>query len=301
MGSVALPVVTVDGGLAAYMREIGKFPMLTVREECELAQRLRDFGDTEAAHRLVTSHLRLVARIAMGYRHYGLAIADLISEGNIGLMRAVRKFDPERGVRLATYAMWWIKASITEYVLASWSLVKTGTAVAQKKLFFRLRRIKSQMGLYGEGEMAPDDVRRIAVALDVPENDVVDMNRRLAGPDKSLNAPLTEDGSVERQDMLVDEAEDQETVYGEREESALRRRLLLQSMESLNPRERRIIEARQLSNTPMTLEELGRDFGISRERARQIETAAMAKLTSAVKSRWVALNAPLALPARSPA
>ena len=298
MSVARMPVVTVDGGLAAYMREIGKFPVLTLTEEYELAQRWREEGDTQAAHRLVTSHLRLVAKIAMGYRHYGLAVADLISEGNIGLMRAVRKFEPERGVRLATYAMWWIKASITEYILASWSLVKTGTVLAQKKLFFRLRRIKAQMGLYGEGDMPADDVRRIAHALKTQEADVVDMNRRLAGPDKSLNAPLSEDNPTERQDVLVDEAPDQETVYGEREELTLRRRALRQAVETLNPRERRIIQARQLASSPMTLEDLGHEFGVSRERVRQIEAVALAKLSAAVKSGWAALNAPLALPKR---
>lgn len=295
MSIATLPTVAVESGLTAYMREIAKFPVLTIKEEVELAGRWREQGDAEAAHRMVTSHLRLVAKIAMGYRHYGLAVADLISEGNIGLMRAVRKFEPERGVRLATYAMWWIKAAITEYILASWSLVRTGSAMAQKKLFFKLRRIKAQMGFYGEGDLDSDDARRIASALKVSASDVVDMNRRLAAPDASLNTPLSEDSTLERQDLLVDEAPNQETVYGDQEDAALRHRLLDQAMETLSPRERQIIKARQLATSPVTLDDLGRDLGVSRERVRQIEAAAMTKLKTAVTSRWAALNAPPAL------
>ncbi|MFN3076477.1 MAG: RNA polymerase sigma factor RpoH [Alphaproteobacteria bacterium] len=286
----SLPALAADGGMVAYLAEIKKFPMLGVEEEYMLAQRWHDYGDTEAAHKLVTSHLRLVAKIAFGYRNYGLAISDLISEGNVGLMRAVKKFEPERGVRLATYAMWWIKASITEYILASWSLVKTGTVAAQKKLFFNLRRIKARMGLYGDGDMSTDQVRAIATELSVGEGEVVEMNRRLASRDSSLNAPLVEDGQVERQDVLEDESPNQETVYAEREESEIKRRVLRQAMAGLNERERHIVLSRHLSATPLTLDDLGRHYGVSRERVRQIEAGAMAKLTKAVKTAWGSLG-----------
>lgn len=287
-----VPVVTVDGGVAAYMRQIKKFPVLDVDEEYMLAKRWHEYQDPKAAHRLVTSHLRLVAKIAMGYRHYGLAIGDLISEGNVGLMRAVKKFEPERGVRLSTYAMWWIKASITEFILASWSLVKTGTVAAQKKLFFGLRRIKANMNLYHEGDLAAEDVQRIATALKVSEDEVVAMNRRLAAPDSSLNSPVADDTTVERQDLLVDQGPNPETVLAESQEAELRRRLLREAMGTLNARERHIIETRQLSTTPLTLDDLGHHYGVSRERIRQIEAGAMAKLTAAVKAAWKAIDAP---------
>ncbi|MBF0563297.1 MAG: RNA polymerase sigma factor RpoH [Alphaproteobacteria bacterium] len=290
MNVSAITVPAVDNGIAAYMREIKKFPILDAEEEYMLAQRWQAYGDTDAAHRMVTSHLRLVAKIAMGYRNYGLAIADLISEGNMGLMRAVKKFEPERGVRLATYAMWWIKAAITEFILASWSLVKTGTVAAQKKLFFRLRRIKAQMGIYGEGDMSPEQVRHVANELSVNDKDVVDMNQRLSARDASLNALVAEDSLVERQDLLVDEAPNQEARYAEVEETNLKRRLLRKAMEILNDRERHIVTARTLTSTPVTLEDLGRHYGVSRERVRQIEASAMAKLTQAVRSMWQSLE-----------
>jgi RNA polymerase sigma-32 factor len=258
--------------------------MLEADEEFMLAKRWREHGDTDAAHRLVTSHLRLVAKIAMGYRGYGLPLGELISEGNVGMMQAVRRFDPDRGFRLATYAMWWIRASIQEYILHSWSLVKMGTTAAQKKLFFNLRKIKGQLQEIEEGDLSPESVKEIAKRLAVPEEDVVSMNRRLAAPDHSLNAPLRVDSEGEWQDWLVDESDSQETVLADREEFANRHELLLGAMKNLNKRERHILTERRLKDNPATLEDLSREYGISRERVRQIEVRAFEKLQRAVKN-----------------
>ena len=277
-----VPVLASESGLAAYMSEIKKFPMLEVTEEYMLAKRFAEHGDTVAAHKLVTSHLRLVAKIAMGYRFYGLPVSDLISEGNLGLMRAVKKFDPERGFRLATYAMWWIKAAINEFVLNSWSLVKVGTVAAQKKLFFNLRKIKAKLGLYEDGDIPLEHARTIAKRLSVTTEEVVDMNRRLSRSDASLNAPVAEDGDLQRQDLLVDDSPDQEQVLGDSQERTLGLKLLNQALTTLTPRERRIIQERRLVDNPRTLEEIGEEYGISRERVRQIENRAFAKLQSEV-------------------
>jgi RNA polymerase sigma-32 factor len=285
-----LPAVSDEGGLSRYLTEIKRFPMLTVEEEYSLATRLRDEGDREAAHKMVTSHLRLVAKIAMGYRHYGLPVADLVAEGNLGLMKAVKKFEPERGFRLATYAMWWIKASINEYILNSWSLVKVGTVAAQKKLFFNLRRLKAKLGVYEEGDLSPEIVTKIATELKVSENDVIMMNRRLAGPDASLNVPVGEDQSMDRVDLLVDDGSNQEDLYAAHEETNLGNQLLKDALETLSERERHIITARRLSSDPVTLEELGGEYGVSRERVRQIENRAFEKLQTAVKKAARALN-----------
>ncbi|WP_413205944.1 RNA polymerase sigma factor RpoH [Rhodospirillum sp. A1_3_36] len=285
-----LPAVSDEGGLSRYLTEIKRFPMLTVEEEYSLATRLRDEGDREAAHKMVTSHLRLVAKIAMGYRHYGLPVADLVAEGNLGLMKAVKKFEPERGFRLATYAMWWIKASINEYILNSWSLVKVGTVAAQKKLFFNLRRLKAKLGVYEEGDLSPEIVSKIATELKVSENDVIMMNRRLAGPDASLNVPVGEDQSMDRVDLLVDDGSNQEDLYAANEETNLGNQLLKDALETLSERERHIIMARRLSSEPVTLEELGGEYGVSRERVRQIENRAFEKLQTAVKKAARALN-----------
>ena len=278
-----LPSIASDGSLSRYLREIRKFPMLEPEEEYVLAKRWREHEDTEAAHRLVTSHLRLVAKIAMGYRGYGLPIGEVIAEGNVGLMQAVKRFDPERGFRLATYAMWWIRASIQEYVLHSWSLVKMGTTAAQKKLFFNLRKLKGQLNALEEGDLSPENVKTIADKLSVSEKEVVSMNRRMAAPDNSLNAPLRQDGEGEWQDWLVDESPDQETIYGEREELEQRRAFLVDAMAGLNERERHILERRRLSEEPTTLEELSKAYGISRERVRQIEVRAFEKLRKAAR------------------
>ena len=248
-----------------------------------LAKRWREHGDTEAAHRLVTSHLRLVAKIAMGYRGYGLPLAEIISEGNVGLMQAVKRFDPDRGFRLATYAMWWVRAAIHEYILHSWSLVKMGTTAAQKKLFFNLRRMKSQLKAIEEGDLRPEHVTKIATELNVSEDDVVSMNRRLAAPDHSLNAPLRIDGDGEWQDWLVDERPDQEVELGERQELKGRQVMLSKAMTSLNARERRILTERRLKDDPATLEDLSSEFGISRERVRQIEVRAFEKLQKSMR------------------
>src|SRR6184192_2394403 len=254
----ALPSsLTPEGNLSRYLQEIRKFPLLEPQEEFMLAKAWREHGDSKAAHKLVTSHLRLVAKIAMGYRGYGLPVAELISEGNVGMMQAVKRFDPDRGFRLATYAMWWIRASIQEYILHSWSLVKMGTTAAQKKLFFNLRKIKGQLQAIEEGDLAPETVTKIATELSVPEADVVSMNRRLAAPDHSLNAPLRQDGEGEWQDWLVDESESQETRLGERQELGLRRDLLEKAMAHLNDRERHILTERRLRENPTTLEECG--------------------------------------------
>jgi RNA polymerase sigma-32 factor len=279
-----LPTIARDGSLAHYLQEIRKFPMLDPGEEYMLAKRWHEHDDPEAAHRLVTSHLRLVAKIAMGYRGYGLPLAELISEGNVGMMQAVKKFDPDRGFRLATYAMWWIRAAIQEYVLHSWSLVKMGTTAAQKKLFFNLRRLKGQLQAIDEGDLSPENVKKIAKELEVPEADVVSMNRRLASADHSLNAPLRAEGEGEWQDWLVDETDDQETRLGERQELGLRRDLLRDALSHLNERERDILAARRLSDNPATLEDLSQRYGISRERVRQIEVRAFDKLQRTIKS-----------------
>jgi RNA polymerase sigma-32 factor len=285
MASAALPMLSSEGGLARYLDEIKRFPMLEPQEEFMLAKRWREHGDREAAHRLVTSHLRLVAKIAMGYRGYGLPMSEVVSEGNVGLMQAVKRFEPERGFRLATYAMWWIKASIQEYILRSWSLVKMGTTANQKKLFFNLRRAKSRISALDDGDLRPDQVKQIATKLGVTEQDVVDMNRRLGG-DASLNAPLREQGEGEWQDWLVDEETDQEHKLVETEEASNRHEALVDALSVLNPRERRIFEARRLADEPMTLEDLSAEFGVSRERVRQIEVRAFEKVQNAVKSAY---------------
>ncbi|OAN43059.1 RNA polymerase subunit sigma-70 [Paramagnetospirillum marisnigri] len=286
MSAAALPVLGGDDGLTKYLRDIRAFPILDIEEEFMLARRWIEYQDTEAAHKLVTSHLRLVAKIAIGYRHYGLPVADLISEGNIGLMRAVKKFDPERGFRLATYAMWWIKASLNEFVLNSWSMVKIGTLAAQKKLFFNLRRIKSRLRLLDSGDLAPADVTTIARELHVEESDVVAMNRRMAGRDASLNLRVGE-GGTEIQDLLPDDADSQEAVYARREELHKGRGLIAKAMESLTEREREIFMERRLRDTPPTLEELGERYGVSRERIRQIEVKAFDKVRDLVQAGFV--------------
>jgi RNA polymerase sigma-32 factor len=282
--SPALPSIAADGNLSRYLQEIRKFPLLQPEEEYMLAKRWREHDDPDAAHRLVTSHLRLVAKIAMGYRGYGLPLSELISEGNVGMMQAVKRFDPDRGFRLATYAMWWIRASIQEYILHSWSLVKIGTTAAQKKLFFNLRRIKGQIQAIEEGDLTPEHVAKIATELDVPEEDVVNMNRRLAAPDHSLNAPLRIDGEGEWQDWLVDEEESAETHLSERQQLGLRRDLLANAMSHLTERERDILAARRLRDVPVTLEDLSQKYGISRERVRQIEVRSFEKLQRAIKT-----------------
>lgn len=277
--TLTLPAVPLEGGLQRYFREIWKFPVLEDTEEFMLAQRWRQHGDSEAAHKLVTSHLRLVAKIAMGYRGYGLPVSDLVSEGNIGLMKAVKKFEPERGFRLSTYAMWWIRASITEYILRSWSMVKMGTVSAQKKLFFSLRGIKNRLRIVDSGELSPEQTKQLAEALHVPEADVVSMNRRLAARDVSLNAPVGDDeGAAQFQDMLVDDRADPETLVGEREESGVRGALLSAALSKLPQREREILIERRLKDEPATLEDLGKTYGISRERVRQLEVRAFGKL-----------------------
>ena len=280
----AVPTLDAESNLSRFLQEIRKFPMLEQEEEYMLAKSWREHDDTAAAHRLVTSHLRLVARIAMGYRGYGLPLAELISEGNVGMMQAVKRFDPDRGFRLATYAMWWIRAAIQEYILHSWSLVKMGTTAAQKKLFFNLRKLKGQMQAIEEGDLAPEQVQKIAQTLAVPEDDVVQMNRRLAAPDHSLNAPLRIDGDGEWQDWLVDETDDQETTLAESEELRKRRALLTAAMQTLNERERHILQERRLRDDPTTLEDLSQEYGISRERVRQIEVRAFEKLQKAIRN-----------------
>ncbi len=279
-----LPTVPLEGsGLSRYLDEIRRFPMLEPQQEYVLAKSWRDHGDVDAAHQLVTSHLRLVAKIAMGYRGYGLPMNEIISEGNVGLMQAVKRFDPERGFRLATYAMWWIRAAIQEYILHSWSLVKMGTTAAQKKLFFNLRRLKSQMQEIDEGDLGPEAVKKIADHLQVSEDDVISMNRRLTGPDHSLNAALRSDGESEWQDWLVDDRTTQEHNLLESDELDYRRDLLERAMGVLNDRERHIITERRLKEEPLTLEELSQHYGVSRERVRQIEVRAFDKLQKAIK------------------
>jgi len=281
--SLALDI-SPEGNLSRYLRQIHKYPMLDVEEERKLAKRWLKRKDRKAAHKLVTSHLRLVAKIAMGYRGYGLPLADLISEGNVGMMQAIKRFDPDRGFRLATYAMWWIRAAIQEYILHSWSLVKMGTTVAQKKLFFNLRKLKGQLQAISDGDMAPETVTRIAHQLKVPQEDVVNMNRRLAAQDHSLNAPLRDEGEDQYQDRLVDETESQETTLVQADELAHRRRLLADAMTGLNDRERDILVERRLKDTLATLEDLSQRFGISRERVRQIEFRAFGKIKKSVKN-----------------
>ncbi|MGB9369716.1 MAG: RNA polymerase sigma factor RpoH [Xanthobacteraceae bacterium] len=290
--ATALPIISAESGLSRYLEEIRRFPMLEPQEEYMLAKSWREHGDRDAAHRLVTSHLRLVAKIAMGYRGYGLPISEVISEGNVGLMQAVKRFEPEKGFRLATYAMWWIKASIQEYILRSWSLVKMGTTANQKKLFFNLRKAKSKISALDEGDMRPDQVKLIAKRLGVPEQDVIDMNRRLSG-DASLNAPIREDGDAgEWQDWLVDDSVSQESRLVAEEQADNRHKALRDAMSVLNDRERRIFEARRLAEDPITLEELAEEFGVSRERVRQIEVRAFEKVQKAVKNRVAAMESP---------
>ena len=289
--------VTAESGLTRYIEEIRRVPMLESHEEYMLAKRWREHGDLEAVHKLVNSHLRLVARIAKGYRGYGLPISELISEGNVGLMQAVKRFEPEKGFRLATYAMWWIKAAIQEYILRSWSLVKMGTTVNQKKLFFNLRKAKSKISVLDEGDLRPDQVKLIARRLGVTEQDVVNMNRRLGG-DVSLDAPIREDGnSSEWQDWLVDEHLDQETTLAASEEFGGRRKALASALSVLNDRERRIFEARRLAEEPITLQELADEFGVSRERVRQIGVCAFEKVQKSVKNRVALMETPAPLPA----
>ena len=271
-------------GLTRYFTEIRKFPMLEPKEEYTLGKAWREDGDREAAHKLITSHLRLVAKIAMGYRGYGLPITEVISEGNVGLMQAVKRFEPERGFRLATYAMWWIRASIQEYILRSWSLVKLGTTASQKKLFFNLRKIKGQISALEEGDLRHDQVTEIATRLKVSEDDVISMNRRLGG-DASLNSPIRADAEGEWQDWLVDESTDQESELGDHQEFENRRAMLGDAIKTLNDRERRIFEARRLSDSPLTLEQLSEEFGVSRERIRQIEVRAFEKVQKAVRKQ----------------
>jgi RNA polymerase sigma-32 factor len=282
--TMKMPMLPDEGSLSRYLSEIRKFPMLEPAEEFMLAKAWREHGDSEAAHRLVTSHLRLVAKIAMGYRGYGLPVSELISEGNVGMMQAVKRFEPDKGFRLATYAMWWIRAAIQEYILRSWSLVKMGTTAAQKKLFFNLRRLKGKLQALEEGDLHPDTVKVIAHKLAVPEADVVSMNRRLAAPDHSLNAPLRIDGDGEWQDWLVDDSPSQETVLADREEMTIRRSLLTQAMGGLTDRERDILKRRRLEEEPVTLEDLSQEYGISRERVRQIEVRAFEKLQKAMRN-----------------
>jgi RNA polymerase sigma-32 factor len=282
--SAALPVVSGERGLARYLNQIRRFPMLEPEEEYMLAKRWREHQDPEAARKLVTSHLRLVAKIAMGYRGYGLPISEVVSEGNVGLMQAVKRFEPDKGFRLATYAMWWIRAAIQEYILRSWSLVKMGTTANQKKLFFNLRRAKSQISALDEGDLRPDQVKTIARRLGVAEQDVVDMNRRMGG-DASLNSRLRDQTEGEWQDWLVDDSASQESTLVDREEAGNRHDALHEALEVLNPRERRIFEARRLADDPVTLEALSSEFGISRERVRQIEVRAFEKVQSAVRDR----------------
>ena len=294
--TAALPILTAEAGLTHYLEEIRRFPMLERQEEYMLAKRWREHGDRDAAHKLVTSHLRLVTKIARNYRGYGLPIAEAISEGNVGLMQAVERFEPEKGFRLATYAMWWIKAAIQEYILRSWSLVKMGTTANQKKLFFNLRKAQSKISILDDGDMRLDQVKIIARRIGVTETDVIDMSRRLGG-DVSLNAPIREDGdSGEWQDWLVDESPDQETTLAASEEFDNRRKTLSDALTVLNARERRIFETRRLADDPITLEDLAEEFGVSRERVRQIEVSAFEKVQKAVKNRVATMESPAPLP-----
>ncbi len=277
-----LPILSSEGNLAIYLQEIKKFPILTAEEEYMLAKRYKEHGDTEAAHKLVTSHLRLVAKIAMGFRGYGLPVTDLISEGNVGIMQAVKKFDPERGFRLATYAMWWIRAQIQEYVLHSWSLVKIGTTAAQKKLFFNLKKLKNQLSSIDSGDLSPDNAREIATRLNVKETEVLDMNNRLFSGDQSLNIQVGNEGDAEWQDMLVDSRDTQDNILANKNELNFRKKIFEQALEILNDREKEIISLRKLQDKPVKLEELSKKFNISRERVRQIEEKAFEKLQKQV-------------------
>jgi RNA polymerase sigma-32 factor len=285
MSSTSLPVLTPEGGLSRYLQEIRKFPMLEASEEYMLAKAWKDHEDTDAAHQMVTSHLRLVAKIAMGYRGYGLPVAELISEGNVGMMQAVKRFEPEKGFRLSTYAMWWIRAAIQEYILRTWSLVKMGTTAAQKKLFFNLRKIKGQIEAIDEGDMTAEQVKTISTKLSVSEEEVINMNRRLTAPDHSLNAPMRAESEGEWMDWLEDESPNQETTFAENEELQSRRVMLGQAMECLNEREQHILTERRLKDEPQTLEDLSQHYSISRERVRQIEVRAFEKLQRAMKAK----------------
>jgi RNA polymerase sigma-32 factor len=284
MSSRGLPVLSGEAGLSRYLTEIRKFPLLTPENEYMYAKAWKEHEDPEAARQLVTSHLRLVAKIAMGYRGYGLPVSEIVSEGNVGLMQAVKRFDPDKGFRLATYAMWWIRASIQEYVLRSWSMVKMGTTAAQKKLFFNLRKAKSNIGAIEEGDLTPEHTEKLADQLGVSETEVTEMNRRLSGPDASLNAPLRSESESEWQDWLADDTADQETRLAEREEMGDRHDLLVHALDELTERERDIIQARRLQEDPATLEELSQKYGVSRERVRQIEVRAFEKLQKAMKT-----------------
>ncbi|MEI7789626.1 MAG: RNA polymerase sigma factor RpoH [Alphaproteobacteria bacterium] len=294
MSGRGLPALSGEAGLSRYLTEIRKFPLLTPEDEYMFAKRWKEHEDPEAARRLVTSHLRLVAKIAMGYRGYGLPVSEIVSEGNVGLMQAVKRFDPDRGFRLATYAMWWIRASIQEYVLRSWSMVKMGTTAAQKKLFFNLRKAKNNIGAIEEGDLTPEHLATLSDQLGVTATEVTDMNRRLSGGDASLNAPLRSDGESEWQDWLADDTADQETRLAEREEMGNRHALLTGAMKDLTDRERDIIQARRLQDEPATLEELSQKYGVSRERVRQIEVRAFEKLQRGMKAAMntAALPAP---------
>ncbi len=293
-----LPVLSGESGLARYMQEIRKFPVLEADQEYMLAKRWQEHADLQAAQQLVTSHLRLVAKVASGYRGYGLPLSELISEGNIGMMQAVKKFEPDRGFRLATYAIWWIRASIQEYILHSWSLVKIGTTAAQKKLFFNLRKVKNKLQLMEDGDMAPDNVAEIAKQLQVSNQEVIDMNRRLSHGDFSLNATVKDDGEGEWQDWLVDSSASQETTLGERQETQQRRHLVSAAFQLLKPREREILIERRLKDEPATLDDLSQKYGISRERVRQIEGRAFEKIQKSIQSQVHSSNlAPKQLPA----
>ncbi len=285
-----IPSISNEGNLSSYMEQIKKFPLLEAKEEYMLAKAWKNQGDVKAAHKLVTSHLRLVAKIASGYRGYGLPLSDLISEGNIGMMHAVKRFEPEKGFRLATYAMWWIKASIQEYILRSWSLVKIGTTAAQKKLFFNLKKIKSKISAIEDGDLTPDQVDKIATELSVPHKEVISMNRRISGSDYSLNSPVTDDNSGEWQDWLEDDTQNQEASFADTEEYLIKKNILSDSLEYLNERERDIISERQLSENPLTLEELSHRYGVSRERIRQIEAKAFEKLQSKMTEKAKDIN-----------
>ena len=285
-----IPTISNDGNLSFYMEQIKKFPLLEAKEEYMLAKAWKNQGDVKAAHKLVTSHLRLVAKIASGYRGYGLPLSDLISEGNIGMMHAVKRFEPEKGFRLATYAMWWIKASIQEYILRSWSLVKIGTTAAQKKLFFNLKKIKSKISAIEDGDLTPDQVDKIATELSVPHKEVISMNRRISGSDYSLNSPVTDDGNGEWQDWLEDESQNQEVSFADTEEYLIKKNILSESLEYLNERERDILSERQLSENPLTLEDLSNRYGVSRERIRQIEAKAFEKLQIKMTEKAKGIN-----------
>ena len=285
-----IPSISNEGNLSSYMEQIKKFPLLEAKEEYMLAKAWKNQGDVKAAHKLVTSHLRLVAKIASGYRGYGLPLSDLISEGNIGMMHAVKRFEPEKGFRLATYAMWWIKASIQEYILRSWSLVKIGTTAAQKKLFFNLKKIKSKISAIEDGDLTPDQVDKIATELSVPHKEVISMNRRISGSDYSLNSPVTDDNSGEWQDWLEDDTQNQEASFADTEEYLIKKNILSDSLEYLNERERDIISERQLSENPLTLEELSNRYGVSRERIRQIEAKAFEKLQTKMTEKAKDIN-----------